>query len=310
MPLTEASSNSAIANGTLLRKLPSIKAPTIVMKLSTEFYQRLNTPFYRLLGGATALMLLYLTLVARAGDTAHWGMSLLFILAAGMLLWEKRQSLRFGAGSGSRLIGAVLISRVLWESCFLHADEYQTTLRLLPLIAALGVGLVASGFKGLNQYRQEFTILFFLGVPSILARFIADISPITAAFSATLLWLTGFDVTTTQEVYINLPGGSIQVYEGCSGMESMTYLLGIGVVCVNLFPVARMRQILLIGLAVLIGFIVNGIRVAVMAVLAAAQQQAAFEYWHEGDGSLIFGVTAIAVFALVFNLLSRAPTTE
>lgn len=279
------------------------------MKL-TEFYQRLNTPFYRLLSGATALMLLYLTLVARAGDTAHWGMSLLFIFAAGVLLWEKRQSLQFGAGLTGWLAGAGLIVWVLWEGWFIHADEYQTTLRLLPLISALGLGLVASGFKGLKQYRQELTILFFLGVPSILAQFISDISPITAAFSATLLWLTGFAVTTTQAVYINLPGGSVQVYEGCSGMESITYLLGISVVCLNLFPVARIQQILLVGLAVLIGFVVNGIRVALMAVLFAAQQQAAFDYWHEGDGSLIFGVAAIIVFALIFRLLTRTPATE
>jgi cyanoexosortase A len=276
---------------------------------SAEFYQRLNTPFYRLLGGATALMLLYLTLVARAGDTAHWGMSLLFIWAAGMLLWEKRH-LQFGAGWMARLTGAGLIGWVLWKSYFIHADEYQTTLRLLPLISALGLGLVASGFKGLQQYRQEFTILLFLGVPSILAQFIADISPLTAAFSATLLWLTGFAVTTTQDVYINLPGGSVQVYEGCSGIESITYLLGISVVCLNLFPIARMKQILLIGLAVLIGFVVNGVRVALMAVLFAAQQQAAFDYWHEGDGSLIFGVAAIAVFALIFHLLTRTPAAE
>lgn len=255
-------------------------------------------------------MLLYLTLVVRAGDTAHLGMSVLFILAAGLLLWEKRQSLKFGSGSGSRLMGAVLISRVLWESCFLQADEYQTTLRLLPLIAALGVGLVASGFRGLKQYRQEFTILFFLGIPSILVRFIADVSPITAAFSATLLWLTGFDVTTTQSVYINLSGGSIQVYEGCSGMESMVYLLGISVVCINLFPVARIKQILLVGLAVLTGFVVNGVRVALMAILAASQQQATFEYWHEGDGSLIFGVAAIGIFALIFSLFSRTAAAE
>lgn len=255
-------------------------------------------------------MLLYLTLVARVGDTAHWGMSLLFILAAGILFWEKRQSLQFEAGASSRLIGVGLISWVLWEGCFIQADEYQTTLRLLPLISAVGLGLLASGFKGLKQYRQELTILFFLGVPSILAQFIADISPITAAFSATLLWLTGFDVTTTQDVYINLPGGSVQVYEGCSGIESITYLLGISVVCLNLFPVSRIQQILLVGLAVLIGFVVNGIRVALMAVLFAAQQQAAFDYWHQGDGSLIFGVAAIAVFALIFNLLIRTPAVE
>lgn len=277
---------------------------------SNEFLQSFNTPFYRLLGGAVALMTLYLTLVGRAGDTAHLGMSVLFIMVAGVLLWEKRHSLSFEAGMFDQFVGAGLIGWVLWESRSISSDDYQTILRLLPLISALGLSLLASGFGGLKQYRQELTILFFLGVPSILAGFIADISPITAAFSATLLWFAGFDVATTQNVYINLPGGSVQVYEGCSGMESMTYLLGISVICLNLFPVSRIKQALLIGLALLIGFVVNGIRVALMAVLAAAQQQELFEYWHQGDGSMIFGVAAIGIFGLVFNVLARTQAAE
>lgn len=269
----------------------------------------LKTPFYWVLGAAVALISLYLALVWQADDTAHFGMSLLFIMAAGLLLWEKRKSLHFNAGIVDRLIGIALIGWVLWESRSITPDDYQRMLRFLPLISAFGIGLVASGSRGLKQYRQELTILFFLSVPSVLATFFADISPITAIFAAALLWSTGFDVSL-QNVIVSLPGGSVRVFGGCSGMESMTYLLGIAVICLVMFPVSRTKQILLIGLAIATGFVVNGLRVALLAILSATQKDALFQYWHEGTGSLVFGMVAIGVFTIWFWLLSRSCTPQ
>jgi len=40
--------------------------------------------------------------------------------------------------------------------------------------------------------------------------------------------------------------------------------------------------------AVLVAFVVNGVRVALMAILVAYSSQEAFEYWHTGTGSEIF----------------------
>jgi exosortase/archaeosortase family protein len=35
-----------------------------------------------------------------------------------------------------------------------------------------------------------------------------------------------------------------------------------------------------------------------MAILVAQQQMAAFDYWHEGDGSLVFSLIAVLLFGL------------
>ncbi|NJO44019.1 MAG: hypothetical protein HC865_26525 [Cyanobacteria bacterium RU_5_0] len=59
-------------------------------------FRVLRTSQYWLLGSITALVTAYLTLVRKSGDTAHLGMSILFYLAAGMLLWEKRDRFRLG----------------------------------------------------------------------------------------------------------------------------------------------------------------------------------------------------------------------
>lgn len=259
-----------------------------------------------------SLIAIYVVLVWQSGDIAHLGMSLLFGVAAGMLFWEKRGQLRFGSTLFCKLLGGMLIGWMICQSIG-SLQSYQNSLnpvlRLFPVISALGMCLFVSGASRLRQHWQELTILFFLGTPSIIASFLPDISPITAKFSGYLLWYSGFQVTLTDS-YINLPTGAVQVYSGCSGLESMTYLLGLSAISLIMFPVSRFKQITIPLLALLIGFTVNGIRVALMAVLAASQNRQAFDYWHEGDGSLIFGAAAVLIFWGVQQLLQREPANR
>jgi hypothetical protein len=42
-----------------------------------------------------------------------------------------------------------------------------------------------------------------------------------------------------------------------------------------------------------------------MAILAASSKPEAFDYWHEGDGSLIFGMIAVGVFGLFYMFLLK-----
>ena len=268
-----------------------------------------HTSQYWLLGITAALVAIYMALVWLSGNTAHIGMSLLFYLAAGMVFLEKRHSLLLQSGILSNVVGAALVGFCLWQSSVLLHDPQLTSdlpdpmLRLFPFVSALAVGVLASGFKGLKQYWQELTLLFFLGGPSVLFTFLPDISPITAQFSAFLLWVVGFNVSV-QDVYIRLPAGAVKVYTGCSGIESITYLLGLSAIALILFPIPRMKAVFIPILAMLIGFAVNGVRVAIMAVLATSNT-IAFDYWHKGEGSLIFGVTAVFTFGFCYWLLHK-----
>lgn len=264
--------------------------------------KRLKKPHFWLLAIAAGLVAINLTLTWRAGDVAHLGMSILFWIAIASILWEKRQSLSFETNLFSRILGVLLMAGILLASTSL-ADE--NIIRVLPFISALGLGILASGFKGLKQYWQELTILFFLGVPSVLLSTpMTDISPITARFSAFILWYSGFAVSR-QGVYISLPKGTIEVYAGCSGIEAMTYLLGLAVIFVVMFPTNLNQKILVPIVGVTLGFVVNGFRVALMAVLVASSNPKAFEYWHEGDGSLIFGMISVLLFGFFCLLLLR-----
>ena len=245
----------------------------------------------------------YASLLWKVGDVAHLGMSALFGLAVGSLVWEKRHSFKAESHSSAVLLGTFII---LLGSILPFLFDDPALLRLMPLICAVGLALVASGFHGVRQHWRELTILFFLMVPKLIVEAISDVSYLTAKFSAFALWYLGFDVSL-EGVHIILPKGSIQVYEACSGLESMAYLLGLSVICLLLFPLAlRSYQIIVPLIGITLGFVVNALRIMLLVVLIAQDKAKAFDYWHDGDGSLVVGmVGALLLGTVYFFLLSR-----
>lgn len=255
---------------------------------------------YWLLGIATGLQTICLSLVWKADDTGHFGMSLLFLFAIGSLIWEKRNTLKFESEILPSIVGMAMISWVLWSSANL-ADG--NIMRLLPFTSAFGVALLASGFKGLKQYWQELTILFFLGVPGVIASFLFDIAPLTAKFSAFLLHYFGFDVVS-QGVFINLPNGGVEVTDECSGLDTIIYTLSISVLALVMFPINRSKRFFVPIVAIIIGFVINAIRVAMLAIFADSNE-AAFDSWHGGQASYLYGMIGIIFFGCFYWLLLK-----
>ena len=121
-----------------------------------------NSPFW-LLGIAAGLVAINLTLVWQAGDIGHLGVSALFWLTVASLLWEKRHSLSLESGVFPSFLGALLIAWVLLNSASLpdapDSILHNPFLHILPFISALGLGLIASGFRGIKQYWRELTVM-------------------------------------------------------------------------------------------------------------------------------------------------------
>ena len=174
----------------------------------------------------------------------------------------------------------------------------------------LGVGLLASGLQGLYQYWKELC-LFGLLMLNPLLKFgleLSNLPRLTAQTAAFMLWYTGFDVRL-EGLSLLLPTGRVDVYGACSGVGSMLQMLYISVLFLLLFSLrSTLQQVLAVLLAVLIGFLVNAARVALMAVLVAFSQKSAFDYWHTGDGSLIFAAIAVGLFGdvLLAGLFTHA----
>jgi cyanoexosortase A len=149
----------------------------------------------------------------------------------------------------------------------------------------------------LKQYRGELLVLSSISLPKILPLSLIDISLLTAKFASLILWYTGFEVTRNG-VYIYLPTGSVEVYPGCSGLELIFQMLSLALLFLLMFPQKVKQKIIVPIIAITLAFIVNGVRVALMAVLVAQGHKEAFDYWHEGEGSLIFSLISVLLFGL------------
>ncbi|MGB5900242.1 MAG: cyanoexosortase A, partial [Geitlerinemataceae cyanobacterium] len=209
------------------------------------------------------------------------------------------------------LFGTVILSLALFKTSQLSSGG--PFLQALPFIFGLGLGLIASGARGLQQYWQELLAFFILSLPG--ERFLSHIleslmtfltgeqlTTLTAKFSALFLGIFGFDVSL-DGVFLILPKSVVKVYEGCSGASSIDFLLRLGLLFIIMFPTQRIGKILTPVLAILVGFFVNGVRVLIMAYLANTGDDKAFDYWHVGDGSQIFGAIAVLLFGGVCYLL-------
>lgn len=249
----------------------------------------------------SSLYAIYMTLSWRTENVSHVAISLLFGLAIFSLLQDKRHQLEFRTSFPASLVGVCLVLGILWYTATQATGIF---LRLIPFFSGVGVGVLASGFRGLKQYRQELIALFFLGVPSVVASLWLDISPFTAFFSRLLLFYSGFEVGG-QGIYVLLPTGSIKVVYDCSGIDQINYLLGLSVLGLVMFPLnGWFKQILVPLVGITLGFLANVIRVALMAIFSASNK-AAFDLWHTGEGSYIFALLAVLFLGLFYRWLLK-----
>lgn len=255
------------------------------------------------------LITIYMTLLWRSNDIAHLGMSALFLTAVYMVMEEKISDLSLKSDPTAKVLGLLI---VLLTLCNLpvspQKDILNPVLRLSPFTFGFALSLIASGYQGIKQYWQPLIILFFLGGPSVLFANI-DLSPLTAQFAGFFLQNLNLDVKING-IYLFISNTHIiEVYKGCSGMEAITYLLGLSVIMLTLFPLKKVLSIITFFMAIMIGFVVNGLRVVAMSLLAHNNQMSSFQYWHEGQGSLFVGMVAIVIFLLYYFCLIKFTNT-
>jgi cyanoexosortase A len=83
----------------------------------------------------------------------------------------------------------------------------------------------------------------------------------------------------------------------CSGLNLMLYMLGVSVLFLVLFPTAKKHRIILPIVAVSLGFLINAVRVALLAIFSTYTDKSMFEYWHSQGGALIFVCISVLLFA-------------
>ena len=89
-------------------------------------------------------------------------------------------------------------------------------------------------------------------------------------------------------------------------------MLCIAILFFFLIAINHWQKAICIAIAVVIGFMVNAMRVALLAFFVDVQQPKAFEYWHSSDGSLLFAIISVFIFGLycwIVHVRNLAPSS-
>lgn len=263
-----------------------------------------------LTGLLVTLSLIHLSLVLKGNEGSLFGTSVLYWAAIFAMVWSRRSTLKYSKNSVlAVMLGGSLLGLVLLKSSSMQG--FDPFLRISPFLSGVGVALVASGFRGVRQYWRELIILGFLIPPPALLAEVIDTSLVTAQMTTLMLWYSGFDVLR-DGVFILIAQGGVEVYPGCSGLETMFQLLGLAVLFLFYVETPRIQKVLLPVVAISIAFVMNAIRVGIMVVLSTPETPQAFEYWHKGDGSLVFSLISVVLLGCycLFILREDAEVSE
>lgn len=269
--------------------------------------QRLHNSKFWLWTCAIGLVLVNLDLSWKIiGNFDKLTVSALFWTAILYLLWTKRFLLDFKSDVFSSFLGLSIIIAILGKSISLFWFE-SFYIKLSALFSFLGLGLLASGIKGLKQYKQEFLVLLLLLFPDILENLIFrsfDISELAAKFTTFLFWYLGFNVSR-QGIDVILPTGTIEIYPGCSGLNAIITLLQLGLLLILVFPLTMNQKFIIPFAGIFFAFFINIFRLILMALLVASHNHEGFEYWHGSPGAGIFSTISILTFGCFCYFLLR-----
>ena len=251
---------------------------------------------YLLLGIASSMIAIHFTMLTRKSIESNI-VSLHFLLFVGIasLVWEERSNLKLKSSPVASVLGALLIGLILLRT--LTPLGYDVA--MAPFIFGIGICLLSSGANSFKYFRKELILLsltaFYPKIVDILIQM--GITKATAQASSFLLWASGFSVYRNG-VQIILPKGRVEVLSACAGVDSMLLMLTVTIFFFILIQTKLKDKIICLIVAALISFWLNSFRIAILALLANSQDMKGFEYWHGGDGSLVFSVLSVGVFAV------------
>lgn len=217
-----------------------------------------------------------------------------------------------------------------------HARPLPSVWSGVPLIALAGLMLVAGKLGGVMLLQELSLLVMITGLVLLLAgrtwlkilafpiayllfmiklfsegddRFHWPFQLLAANIGVWLLHLFGFAVYQ-EGIYIQLPGVTLEVATACSGVRFLLAIIAIGIPLAHFTQKTWPRKIGLVGFAVLIAILANGLRVAMIGVWTS--------YYGAGDdphgpfhvlqGVFVSWIGFIALFAGAW-ILSRRQTT-
>jgi cyanoexosortase A len=196
-----------------------------------------------------------------------------------------------------------LLVALLWFGQRLMNSDFISS--LLPLLAGMALALLAAPANKLRPFLPSLSILALLPV----VRAVDSLTPL-GPLSVATAWLTQQMLTLSgyaAEQFGNsvaLKNGGVSVNDACAGLGILLQLLLVSVIFAMAFPMRhRWQNGLMIVVAPLIGMVVNGMRISLLALLitsSLANRQWWFDFFHDHWGALLFSGLGMQLFVWLY----------
>ncbi|MEI8340769.1 MAG: exosortase/archaeosortase family protein [Verrucomicrobiota bacterium] len=199
------------------------------------------------------------------------------------------------SGWSAALSGIILLSFGLLQT-YRMAGFDLWYLKILPFLLLFGVLLLSSGWAALVSQWRLTALLLVVSAPEKYLEFLNHGGHLILAHT----WVAGFLLHCIgSEVVIHgnmlaLPAGSVEVQEACSGLVMMLLLLKIALLVSIALPIRFPQRILMCAAALLTGFAVGVIRVAVLAAIVYRRDW--FAQMHGPAGMSLFPMLGFLLF--------------
>ena len=260
-----------------------------------------NRDLWGLLAAIFALFLLQLSLLTKWPDVA---LNMVLVMSGAVLVlnsppagWQPRP------GRIGRWVGVALLVVLLWFGQRLMSSDFLSS--LLPLLAGIGLALLAAPASKLRPFLKSFCVLALLPVVSAVSTLtpLGPLSVATAWLAKQMLSICGYTAVQLGTL-VKLQGGGVIVGGACAGLGILLQLLLVAVIFAMAFPMRhRWQNGLMIVMAPLLGIVVNGMRITLLALFVTSSlpnRMWWFEFFHEHWGSLLFSGVGMQLFVWLY----------
>ena len=260
-----------------------------------------NRELLGLLAAIFALFLLQLSMLTQLPDVA---LNLVLVMGGALLVlnsppagWQPRP------GRIGRWVGVALLVVMLWFGQRLMGSDFLSS--LLPLLAGIALALLAAPASKLRPFLKSLCVLALLPVVSAVSTLtpLGPLSVATAWLAKQMLSICGYTAVQLGTL-VKLQGGGVIVSGACAGLGILLQLLLVAVIFAMAFPMRhRWQNGLLIVVAPLLGIVVNGMRITLLALFVTSSlpnRQWWFEFFHDHWGSLLFSGLGMQLFVWLY----------
>jgi exosortase len=238
------------------------------------------------------------------------------ILALGILYLDRagvfrRVSFDVLAGSALAALGAA-IAVYTWRAGVGAGANEQLTLYMLALVI-LWLGGFALFFGRAALFEGRFALLFlFLSVPLpefLLSRAIYLLQAGSAAIVAPLFDV--MDVPYLRSGFVfHLAHLNIEIAQECSGIRSSMAVLILALLAAHFYLRSGWKKFVFVACSLLVMIIKNGIRIAVLTILAIRVDPSFLFGRLHRDGGVVFFLLGLALLVPILWLLARGEEKE